>query len=133
MKATLLVAALALALIAYGCVHRHGGEVPRVELEVARSHVQAMQERAKAVDQSIGISRDTATRIDVAGAETRQHATPARDRILERIEVEPVPAGSSSLDPVVVHEAGEAYAAAIRAACRVQRTGDCPSPAAATD
>lgn len=133
MRAALLVAGLALALLAYGCVHRHGGQSPRAELEAARSDVQGLQERAKAVDQSVENSRDTATRIDVAGAQMRQHATQARDRILERIQVEPVPVGSSSPDPIVMHEVRQAYTAAIRAACRVQRTDDCAAPAAATD
>lgn len=129
---TMLVAAIVvLALIACLCIYHLGGEAPREELEAAHDQIEALTDVAETVADSNEISRQTAARVDVTGAETRQRATQARERIIERVEADPVPAGD--VDPVVLHEAGEAYAAAVRAACRVQRTDDCPAPAAAAD
>ena len=130
-RSAFLAAALLAAIAVYAYVYHQGGDAPRIELKASREEIQVRAQHAEAVAGSNEVSRDTAARVETTGAEIRQRAAEARERIIERVEAEPVPAGAA--DPAILHEAREAYAASIRATCRVQRTRDCLAPTAAAE
>lgn len=82
----------------------------------------ALQAQARATSTSVQISRDTAAAVDLEAHETRERTAKA---------VEAIHATSSDPDPAaatdILRIAREAHDRAIRAACRVQRTSDCPA------
>ncbi|HEY5805058.1 MAG TPA: hypothetical protein VIT90_15330 [Lysobacter sp.] len=119
-RLTLLLVVLLLAFIGLGLTYCKGGSK-------GRSDVATLRTEAKATAVSTDISRDTAGRVDVQGAETRERTRAAQETIRERIEAAPRPAAGA--DPAILRVAQEAHVRAIRAACRVQRTSDC-TPAA---
>lgn len=91
----------------------------------------AAKNEIQAVANSGQVSRDTATNVDKAGAETRAATEGARGRIRERIESEPAAGGPADAD--ILRVAQEAHQRAIRSACRVQRTSDCDAAASAAE
>lgn len=123
MNTAKLYAVLALALLLIGVVFfifRQGGSAPRAEAKVAKTEV-------KMVTASVEVSKATAEKVDIQGAEVRQRAVTAKETIHEAIARDPAGVDPTA-DAAIVREAEQAYAAALRAACRVQRTSDCPSP-----
>ena len=88
----------------------------------------ALRAGAKATAASVQISNTTAAAVDSEGYETRSRTASA---------VEAIHASSSHPDPAatadVLRLAEEAHNRAVRAACRVQRTGDCPAAAGAAE
>ncbi len=93
----------------------------------AREEVRELKTDARATAKSNEISRSTQQQIETEGYETQRQAQERVARVQERIAASP---DSSQLDADILRESREAWAAAIAAACRVQRTSDCP-PAAA--
>ncbi|MDI9240751.1 hypothetical protein QLQ15_17750 [Lysobacter sp. LF1] len=130
-KAIAVIALVVLLLVAAVTLYRSGGSEPRAE-------VRELKTQAKAVAASVEISRTTAEKVEVQGAETRQQTAAAQEKIHARIANVPRPARPASADvpgdldggadPVVLHLAREAHHRAICATCRVQRTSDCPPP-----
>jgi hypothetical protein len=118
-KDAIYLAVLAVLLCIGGWLYWKGGDGER-----------AAKQENKEVAASTEVSRKTAANVDKAGAETRTATEAARGRIRERIESEPVPVGPADVD--LLRVAVEAHDRAIRAACRVQRTSDCPAPAGST-
>lgn len=88
----------------------------------------ALQAQVRATSTSVQISRDTAAAVDLEAHETRERTAKA---------VEAIHATSSDPDPAaaadVLRIAREAHDRAIRAACRVQRTSDCPAATGSAD
>ena len=119
-KDAIYLVALAVLLCIGGWLYWKGGDGER-----------AAKKENREVGESNEISRDTAGRVDKAGAETRTATETARGRIRERIETDPRAAGPADAD--LLRIAMEAHDRAIRAACRVQRTSDCTATAAAAE
>lgn len=88
----------------------------------------ALRGTVQATSASVQISNKTAAAVDTEGYETRSRTAAA---------VEAIHARSSDPDPSatadVLRLAKEAHDRAVRAACRVQRTGDCPASAGAAE
>lgn len=132
MQTARLYVLLGLLLVVAGSaffIFHKGGSAPRAELKVAKAETRAAQAEVQAVAASVKVSQDTAAQVDVQGAEVRQKAAAAKETIHEAISRDPAgtdPAG----DAAVVREAEQAYDAAIRAACRVQRENSCDGAAA---
>lgn len=122
-RLTLLLVVLLLAFIGLGLTYCRGGSKARADVKVLRAE-------ATATAVSTEISRETAGHVDTQGAETRERTRAAQETIRERIEADPRPA--TDADPAILRVAQEAHTRAIRAACRVQRTSDCPTASAAT-
>lgn len=113
-----------LVLLAFGgCNYLKG----RADV-AAKVENRAMKAEAKATAASVQISAGTATTIDTRGHETRTRTAQAVEAI-HATAADPDPAA----DAAVLRIAEEAYARALRAACRVQRTRDCPAPAGTSD
>ncbi|MPS36035.1 MAG: hypothetical protein E2593_12165 [Stenotrophomonas sp.] len=113
---------LLLVLLAFGgCNYLKG----RTDV-AAKAENRAMKAEAKATAASVQISAGTATTIDTRGHETRTRTAKAVEAI-HATAADPDPA----TDAAVLRIAEEAHARALRAACRVQRTSDCPAPAGA--
>jgi len=88
----------------------------------------ALRADARATAASVQISSATAAEVDLESHDTRTRTAAA----VEAINPPPVhsdPAATAD----VLRLAREAHDRAIRSACRVQRTGDCPAPAGAAD
>lgn len=87
-----------------------------------------LRSAARATAESVQISNATAVAVDKDGYESRTRTAAA---------VEAIHASSahpdSAADADVLRLAQEAHDRAIRSACRVQRTGDCPSTAPASE
>lgn len=88
----------------------------------------ALRATAEATSASVQISNTTAAAVDTEGYETRSRTAKAVEAIHARSSD-----SDSSADTDVLRLAQEAHDRAIRAACRVQRTSDCPAPAAAAE
>lgn len=88
----------------------------------------ALQAQVKAANASAQVSRDTAAAVDLEAHETRERTAKAVEAI-HATAANPDPAG----DTDVLRIAEEAHHRAIRAACRVQRTSDCPASATAAE
>jgi len=117
---------LALVVVLFsigGCYYLKGRDDATASIENA-----ALRSQAKATAESVQISSTTATAVDTDGYETRTRTAAA---------VEAIHASSShpdsAADADILRIAQEAHDRAIRSACRVQRTSDCPAPAAAAD
>lgn len=120
MRTYALLAILLIVLGVGGWLYFKGGDGER-----------AAKQENKEVAESNKVSRETAGNVDKAGAETRAANEAARGRIRERIESDPGASGAA--DPDLLRIAMEAHDRAVRAACRVQRTSDCPAAAAAAE
>ena len=94
----------------------------------SREEVRELKTDAKATAKSNEISRSTQQQIETEGYETQRQAQERVGRVQERIAASP---GGSHLDADILRESREAWAAAVRSACRVQRTSDCPAASAA--
>lgn len=94
-----------------------GGSASRGEARELKSEVRAT---AKSND----ISRSTQRQIETEGYETQRQAEQRVARVQERIAASP---DSSQLDADILRESREAWDAAIRSACRLRRTFDCPA------
>lgn len=90
----------------------------------AREEVRELKTDAKATAKSNEISRSTQQQIETEGYETQRQAEQRAARVQERIAASP---DSSLLDADILRESREAWSAAVRSACRVQRTSDCPA------
>ena len=105
-----------------GLLYWRGGSGAREESRELRSEV-------KATEKSNEISRGTQQRIGTEQHEVQRKSESRVSVVQDRIDSRP---GDSQLDADVLHESREAWAAAIRSSCRVQRTSDCaeaePSP-----
>ncbi|WP_312252715.1 hypothetical protein [Stenotrophomonas sp.] len=86
----------------------------------------ALQAQVRATSDSVQISRGTSTAVDLEAHETRERTAKAVEAI-HATAAHPDPASSND----VLRIAREAHERAIRAACRVQRTSDCPASAGA--
>lgn len=106
-----------------GCIYLKG----RKDSSTADTN-KALQAQVRATSSSVQISRDTSAAVDLEAHETRERTAKA---------VEAIHATSSDPDPAaaadVLRIAREAHDRAIRAACRVQRTSDCPAAAGTSD
>lgn len=106
-----------------GCYYLKG----RTDADTSAEN-KALQAQVRATSTSVQISRDTAAAVDLEAHETRERTAKA---------VEAIHATSSDPDPAaaadVLRIAWEAHDRAIRAACRVQRTSDCPAAAGTAD
>ena len=118
----LLALLLALALFG-GCNYFKGRSDVAAKVEN-----KALRAESKAVAASAEISTSTATATDIRGHETRTRTALAVEAI-HATAADPDPAG----DAAIVRVAQEAHERAIRAACRVQRTSDCPAPAGTSE
>ncbi|MFL9582376.1 hypothetical protein [Stenotrophomonas sp. AB1(2024)] len=116
-KVWLLAALVSIAALLYW---RGGSE--------AREEVRELTTDARATAKSNEISRSTQQRIETEGYETQRQAQERVARVQERIAASP---DSSHLDADILRESREAWAAAIRSACRLRRTFDCPAADAA--
>ncbi|MGH8037087.1 MAG: hypothetical protein ACREPD_05030 [Stenotrophomonas sp.] len=106
-----------------GCYYLKG------RTDAATSHEnKALQAQVRATGESVQISRDTAAAIDLDAHETRERTAKAVEAI-HATAAHPAP---SSADDVL-RIAREAHDRAIRAACRVQRTSDCPAATGTAD
>ncbi|WP_427852916.1 hypothetical protein [Stenotrophomonas acidaminiphila] len=115
---------LLLVLLAFGgCNYLKG----RTDV-AAKAENRAMKAEAKATAASVQISAGTATTIDTRGHETRTRTAQAVEAI-HATAADPDPAA----DAAVLRIAEEAHARALRAACRVQRTRDCPASTGPAD
>lgn len=123
-RGAIALSILVLLLCVSGWMYWRGGSAQKAE-------VRALRAEATATAASVEISTETATKVDTQAHETRQRTAQAIETIRHEIEAAPVAAGPADL--VGLRIAQEAYDRAIRASCRVQRTSDCPSPAAAAD
>lgn len=110
--------AVAVVLLSIGgCYYLKGRDDASTKIENT-----ALRDSARATAASVQISNTTAAAVDTEGYETRSRTAAA---------VEAIHARSSDPDPSatadVLRLAQEAHDRAIRSACRVQRTGDCPA------
>lgn len=106
---------LAILVTIAGLLWWKGGSAPRQEARELRGE-------AKATAKSNEISRSTQQQIETEGYETQRQGERRAARVQERIAASP---DSSQLDADILRESREAWDAAIRSACRVQRTSDC--------
>ncbi|QDY47311.1 hypothetical protein [Stenotrophomonas maltophilia] len=122
-KQSLQIAMVVVLASIGGCVWLKG----RTDADTSAEN-KALRAQVRATSTSVQISRDTAAAVDLEAHETRERTAKA---------VEAIHATSSDSDPAaaadVLRIAREAHDRAIRAACRVQRTSDCPAAAGATD
>lgn len=112
----------AIVVACAGLLFYMGGSKPREEAKELRAE-------NRAVSESNEISRSTQRRTETEGYETQRQAQERAARVQERIAASP---DSSHLDADILRESREAWAAAIRSSCRVQRTVDCPEADAST-
>lgn len=108
---------LAILVTIAGLLWWKGGSAPREEARELRGD-------AKATAKSNEISRSTQQQIETEGYETQRQGERRAARVQERISASP---DSSQLDADILRESREAWDAAIRSACRVRRTNDCPA------
>lgn len=108
---------LAALVTAAGVLYWRGGSKPREE-------VRELKAESKATAKSNEISRSTQQQIETEGYETQRQGERRAARVQERISASP---DSSQLDADILRESREAWDAAIRSACRVRRTSDCPA------
>lgn len=106
-----------------GCYYLKG----RTDADTSAEN-KALQAQVRATSTSVQISRDTAAAVDLEAHETRERTAKAVEAI-HATDAHPDP---SSTDDVL-RIAREAHERAIRAACRVQRTSDCPATSAAAE
>lgn len=122
-KQAVYLALLVVLVSIGGCYYLKGRDDASTKIENT-----ALRAGARATSASVQISNTTATAVDTDGYETRTRTAAA---------VEAIHASSSHSDTAadadVLRLAQEAHDRAIRAACRVQRTGDCPATAAAAE
>lgn len=122
-KQTVQLALVVVLVSIGGCYYLKGRDDATTSTQNA-----ALRADAKATSTSVQISSATAGTVDLTGYETRTRTADA---------VEAIHATPTSPDPAattdVLRIAREAHDRAIRAACRVQRTGDCPAATGATD
>lgn len=116
--------AIAVVLLSIGgCYYLKGRDDAATKFENT-----ALRDNARASAASVQISNTTAAAVDTEGYETRSRTAAA---------VEAINARSSDPDPAatahILRLAEEAHDRAVRAACRVQRTGDCPASAGAAE
>lgn len=108
---------LVILVIVAALLFWRGGSASREEARELKSEV-------KATAKSNDISRSTQRQIETEGYETQRQAEQRVARVQERIAASP---DSSQLDADILRESREAWDAAIRSACRLQRTRDCPA------
>ncbi|HHC8921431.1 TPA: hypothetical protein ACN3MR_002899 [Stenotrophomonas maltophilia] len=117
------LAAVVVLLSIGGCYYLKGRSDTATTIENRE-----LRASAKATSESVQISRETASAIDLEAHETRERTAKA---------VEAIHATATHPDPdsaaAVLRIAQEAHARAIRAACRVQRTSDCPASASTAE
>lgn len=120
MSRVYLLLALVVAIgCLFGLAYCKGGSEPRKALKAARKETAAVAESAQ-------ISRDTAERVDKQGAAVRERASRAEEVIDEAAKRDATGGADTGVLPAdVLREIDEAYAATVRARCRVQRTDDC--------
>ncbi len=118
------IAALVFVLLCAGLLYWNGGKAARKEAKAAKTEI-------KAVAKSNGISRRTQDKVEQEGAQSRRQADADEDKLDEDIRANPGDDAPVSDDGMRI--AQEAYERAVRAACRVQREGECPSAAAPAD
>lgn len=112
---------LIVLLAGAGWVYWKGGKEPRQE-------VKALTQAAKDTAKSNEVSRSTQERIGIEGYETQRQSDQRVGRVQDRIAATP---DAGQLDAGILRESREAWEAAVRSACRLQRTSDCP-PASAS-
>ena len=118
-----ILALLVLLALLIGLAYCKGGSTPRKEAREARKETAAVVRSAE-------VSAGTAQGVDREGAAVRSRAV-AADKVIEDATRTPA---DPAADARILREVDEAYAATVRARCRVQRTSDCDAvPEAAAE